>query len=410
MNNHAPAPEIPGRVLENVNNLNMKFLKNKFYMFSWLAAAAMTCGMASCQSEDAVVSSNEEEIVLEAEAIARISDGTRTAFPATESGYVFQWSEGDRIVIMSEDGSRNLGVLTLSEGAGEGTGKFSGTVKTRSTDTKANIFYLGRKQTENLASMLYDTTFDMSKQLTAHEDMTDFGIMHATADLERIGNKVSFTFNVASLLGYARFNFHLPEGVTASDEAITVKGKNIFNAFTLSLADATLSNKTEGEMTIVPDWKTGDAFMAFVPAVGAETMFEVTIGDKTYKAELDAREYKANIVFCGGKPLHGKDIYFSENGEWKIIYMNGGKVFYIDTDSKKFVPSFTKTITDDVPEAEANMEFLGWSDTEGGAVKYVAGDEVTLTRPVTEMTVYAVWKKTSSEAGVTAPGSTGTGY
>jgi hypothetical protein len=385
-------------------------MKSKFLAFSWLAAAAMTFGFASCSNEDTVVSAGDEYIVLEAEAIAKVDAGTRTDFPVNEDGLNFKWSAGDQIVVMSEDGTRNFGVLTLSEGAGESTGTFNGTIMTRATDTRANIFYLGKKLNTGLSDMNTEQDFNISSQLTANENITDYGVMFASTQIERVNGKVTFNFTVKSVLSYARFRFHLPEGVVANDEAITINGANIFNAFTLSLADASLNNKIEGDIVITPNWATNDAFMIFVPGTDAVTKFAVNIDGKTYKAELDAREYMADMFFCGGQPLHGKDIYFSENGEWTITYMNGGKVFITDTDHNKFVPSFTKYITDDVPEAEANMEFLGWSDTEGGAVKYHAGDAVTMTRPVTEMTVYAVWKKTTSEAGVTAPGSTGTGY
>ncbi len=377
-------------------------MKKFFKSLPFVTAVAITLGFSSCQNDEIMSNSTEDYEILEATATVRVDvNESRTAFPIEGNDMEFTWTAGDRIVVLSEDGERNIGVMTLSKGEGTGRGEFTGSLRTRKSDTKVNVYYLGLKATEGLSSTMIDREFNISAQETAHKNLTDYGVMHAVTDITRNEEtgKVSMNFLVSSLVSYARFYFHLPEGISATNEAVTVSGQNIKNAFTLNYADASLTNQTEGNITITPDWTVGNAneggaFMVFVPSVDAITEFAVTVGEKTYKAKLDAKEYVAEIFYCGGNRSHGKDIYFSENGEWTVTYMDGEQV--VDTQKENsFAPSMTFTAIAG-PEKDA-FNFLGWAEAENGAVVYTAGQEFTLNRPETEKTLYAVWEAAKAE-------------
>lgn len=380
-------------------------MKKIFYSFACLAAAAFASGLSSCQNEDIANTVTEESESLEVVATGSFNIDTRTSFPVTENSVTFNWSADDKIVVLSENGDRNLGVLTLKQGdEGKSTGDFTGSLRTRTSDTKVNIFYLGQNKTEGLNTISYDDNFNIADQLTAHKNLTDYGIMHATANLQRdASGKAVFQFKVSSLMTYAHYLFHLPAGVNATNEVIRVDGANVNNQFTLNFADASMTDVKAGSIAITPEWngEEGSAYMVFVPANGIAPEFSLTIGEKTYKATLPTTEYEPNDFICGGNPAHGKDIYFSEDGSWTLTYMDGEDVFYTDN-AQNFGPSYTFTVTDQKPTKTAHV-FVGWAESADGEVVYYANDNLILNRPNTEKTLYAIYNPdptgTSSDMG-----------
>lgn len=363
-------------------------------------ALTMAGGMVSCQSDENMSQSGEKGVEVNAVALVTMDDQTRTSYTPSETSFDLAWSENDQIVVISEDGTRNIGVMKLTEGAGAKDAKFEGKLVVEDNDSKAHVYYMGKKVTSGLKLLSYNTSFDVAAQNSALANVPDFDVMHALAELNRDSSgDVSMQFNIKSLVSCARFSFHLPDGVSATNEtAVTIKGKNIFKSFTLNFADASFSDLTEGEITIMPDWSNadgGDAFVTFVPATDAVTEFEVTVDNQVYKAALDSKAYVASMFYCGGKPLHGKDIYFTRDGSWTLNYdategTNGPEA---DAVNEVFTPSYTFTVTDGVPVREG-YKFLGWADSADAAVaKYNAGSRITLTRPETSKTIYAVWQE-----------------
>ena len=373
----------------------MKKLKSRI---AWATVLFMMVGgLASCQSEDIVSQAGNSAVAMEA--VAHVSMGkdtdTRASLTPDNEGLKFAWDKGDRIVVISEDGTRNIGVMTLSGEGGQPYGNFEGILNVEPDDNKVNVYYLGRNKTEGLEKLSYTTDINMASQNTDVESITDYAIMHALTDLTRENGKVSMNFMLKSIISYARFCFHLPEGITATDEVVTVKGKNIYNACTLNFADASLADKSEGAISIVPNWSTGDASMIFVPATGAETEFEVTIGEVTYKASLETKDYVKDINYCGNQPLHGRDIYFTEGGEWTLVYdANGGSgAPEAATRTDIFTPSYQFTVSTTKP-VNKGYKFLGWADDANATeAQYQGEDIVTLTRPETSKTIYAVWQR-----------------
>ena len=75
--------------------------------------------VSSCQNEVVVENPNGQTFTL----TASKGMGSRTAIEGNQT----VWSEGDKIYVSSKDG-KTTGVLTLTEGAGEDEGTFSGFV------------------------------------------------------------------------------------------------------------------------------------------------------------------------------------------------------------------------------------------------------------------------------------------
>lgn len=200
-------------------------MKKLLFSLSCLAAFASSVCLTSCQNDEMVNAGTEEFQTVMATATGSFGPESRTSFPVTNNSVKFNWSEGDQIVVLSEDGERNIGVMTLISGADSNYGEFQGNLRTKPTDQKVHVYYLGQNVKSGLSGVAYDMPFNIADQLTAHENLTDYGFMHADAELERsTDGQVNIKFQVKSLMTYAHFCFHLPEGVNATDENVSVAG------------------------------------------------------------------------------------------------------------------------------------------------------------------------------------------
>ena len=360
----------------------------------------MALGMTSCQSEEMMVETSSTARLVKVTASVSVDDPeSRTSKPMDENGNLaFQWSENDQVVVFSEDGRRNLGVLTLSKGVGESSGEFEGMLSIENADRNVNAVYLGSAMTEGLGELMFDYNVDLSQQLGTLAAITDFDIMHDQTPVSlNADGTANLNFNIKSVLSLAHFYFHLPEGVTG-EGPVTINGENFMNRATVDFATGNVLNPAEGAITVNPDWtvgaeNNGEVFIACVPFDNITTTFSVTIGEKTYKASLAPRKYNVGKFFNGAS-AHGKDVYFSENGDWTVTYMDGETVFNTQT-ATSFAPSYTFTALEGPSKPAFN--FLGWAEAKNGEVVYNAGDEFTLTRPQTEKTLYAVFEDAKAE-------------
>lgn len=376
-------------------------MKNKFFGWSFLAASMLALGLTSCQNEEFVnETAGDQAEIVSVVATASVNAGPESRTNKTEGAdeLEFTWAANDKLAVFSENGARCLGILTLKGEGNQATGEFEGKLSMYKTDSRVNIFYLGQQMADKLTELSVSCDFDLSMQNGAITSLTDFDIMHGQADVERsnTGN-ATFRFELASILSFAHFYAHMPEGVAPTNEKVTFSGSNVFNKFTLNFADGSIENTGAGNIVVNPVWETGasnegDFYMAVVPGE-TDTELSIAVGEKTYKATLDSRNYGANRIFCGGT-AHGKDVYFSENGEWTVTYIDYG-----DASDKKDVtkigygPSMTFKIVKD--PVKAGYKFMGWSDEENGAVNpaYIYKADLTLNRPNTEKTLYSVWEE-----------------
>lgn len=142
----------------------------------------------------------------------------------------------------------------------------------------------------------------------------------------------------------------------------------------------------------------------------------------------DGIAYKFSHAGVGGNYTKLKHVYYnSSNGNWYYNYtetpilVNEGRINFVykktgdntyilhydanggenapesETQVKKSSASATFTISNEKPFRNG-YNFLGWSDTKDGTVKYKAGENLTLTytSDVTEKTIYAVWEEIQS--------------
>lgn len=97
--------------------------------------------------------------------------------------------------------------------------------------------------------------------------------------------------------------------------------------------------------------------------------------------------------------------------DYSLIYnANGGSNAPASQTAKDSAASHTFSVASGVP-TRADYQFLGWSDTSSGAVKYQAGSQITLQKSAPSKTIYAVWQKNPETKQITltydANGGTG---
>lgn len=371
-------------------------MKKKFG-FSFAALSLMTLGLTGCQSEDVLpISSNNDIEMVHVVAVADAGNHTRTSKPMDDNGDLsFEWSKNDQIVIFTKDGATNCGVLKLKSGAGESVGTFEGQLGIPKSESEVHVYYFGANA-NNLSDIERSFDLDLSAQNGDYGHHVDYDVMHALSNITRGENsEVSLNFNIKGILSLAHFRLNLPEG-SQSTADVTVNGKNMVSFATLDLATATFQDESKKceNITVTADWtkgkdNQGELYMAVVPGADIDTEFTVTTTDsKELKGAAKNRTYKENGFFNGAS-VNGKDIYFSEDGSWTLTYMDGEDVFYTDN-VQNFGPSYTFTVTDQKPTKTAHV-FVGWAESTDGEVVYYASDNLTLNRPNTEKTLYAIY-------------------
>lgn len=102
-------------------------MKKTFY---YIAAAVLTLGLASCAKEAVVPEEPATpEVIGQMTIVANIEEGgssKATLSDDDQTGYQVLWSEGDKIILVSEVGGLFSTEYTLSEGAGSTSGTFMG--------------------------------------------------------------------------------------------------------------------------------------------------------------------------------------------------------------------------------------------------------------------------------------------
>lgn len=362
------------------------------------AAATFATGLTSCSSDDILgTESNEEEVTYSV--IANISladDESRAGTSITSTGIKTIWEEGDKLLITSKDGARNMGVLEAK--ITNGNINFVGNIKARPSDTEAHIYYLGESmKNQDLSGLRREITLDLSNHGGLIDNYNDFNVQHTTSPLKREGNNINIEGKLKCVLAAAKFYLHLPEGVTATEEDIIISGANIKNSVKLNFADATLSDQADGTMTVgKADWSVGGAnegemYLSFVPTGNAVTQFAITINGKEYRAAIEPHNYLAGVTFSGGS-AHGKDVYFveGEGDDWRLIYNYQDGRENTVKNGTSWSNYYNFTVMADPTRDGYN--FLGWSESANGTPTIFAGQQITLNRPDVTRTLYAIWE------------------
>lgn len=289
----------------------------------------MVFAAASCQNEDIQVQQDiqGQEFILE----ATFGAPTRTTLEEATSGYQTVWSEDDQILVCSADG-RSKGILTLSQGAGEKSGKFRGFV---SGD----------------ASQIVHAIFPVPKNGVIDLSNVDAGEVDAPMTAGVSGGNAAFTKACAMI----KLNIVNIE----SDEVVKLTCDKRQNEVALL---GGLFKIVQSEETSISGIASGEDF--FVPinysnATGTTELakVEVFIGDATEGVEMNDVQVGTGLITVNNVPdmvvgdgelidptnpatMPENMVYVTSTEELNTALDDVTKDTYILAAGEKFVPSF----------------------------------------------------------------------
>lgn len=232
----------------------------------------MVFAAASCQNEDIQVQQDiqGQEFILE----ATFGAPTRTTLEeATSGGYQTVWSEDDQILVCSADG-RSKGILTLSQGAGEKSGKFRGFV---SGD----------------ASQIVHAIFPVPKNGVIDLSNVDASEVDAPMTAGVSGGNAAFT-NACAMIKLNIVNIESDEVVKLTCDKQQNEVALLGGLFKIVQSDETsISGIASGEDFFVPINYSG------APSTTESAKVEVFIGDATEAVEMNVQVGTGQITANG---------------------------------------------------------------------------------------------------------------
>lgn len=275
----------------------MNKIRLSAYMMAFMAA-----GFSGCTNDvEMPVDSKGTQTVIMTVDVSRSADDTRSSLSQVDDDLACVWTEDDKLLVTSTDGSR-LGVLTIKSINGEDRSKatFSGKLENVADgkNVTVNYIYLGNKgdyttvPTNNVYAADYSEQDGTIKSLSDHDIMTK----QAQAIIE---NGCSYVDGLVMerRVSFARFKLNLPDGVTFDQNStVTVSGDGVNNA--LSFNGGTLESAyTAGTVTITPG--KNDFYMTLLPntlSSGFDLTFTVSTTDAAYTGV-----YKVSKTIAQGK-------------------------------------------------------------------------------------------------------------
>ena len=261
----------------------MNKIRLSAYMMAFMAA-----GFSGCTNDvEMPVDSKGTQTVMMTVDVSRSADDTRSSLSQVDDDLACVWTEDDKLLVTSTDGSR-LGVLTIKSINSEDRSKatFSGKLENVADgkNVTVNYIYLGNKgdyttvPTNNVYAADYSEQDGTIKSLSDHDIMTK----QAQAIIE---NGYSYVDGLVMerRVSFARFKLNLPDGVTFDgNTSITVTGDGVNNS--LSVNGGSLEAAyTAGSVAITPS--SNDFYMTLLPntlSSGFDLTFTVSTTDAAY--------------------------------------------------------------------------------------------------------------------------------
>ena len=258
-------------------------------------AAPLSLMVASCQSEEDVASGKAGKgaaITVEATYPGYGMD-SRVTLGEENADIVGYWSAGDKLLITDGQGN-NIGTLDLTDGAGTKHATFTGNLAADVANGTHDFrfTYLGAGVDVEGVSQTY--TLDISTQDGKFESLIQRWLFTGTAEYT-VANGNSYakeTLTFSNLNPTAHFELIFPEGVSMNGETVTISGDNLKSSASVDLASGTLTDLTDGNITVTGT--DGDFYINMLPAQDVAPTFTVTVDGAEYQGSLDARNWAAD--------------------------------------------------------------------------------------------------------------------
>lgn len=292
----------------------------KIYNFAAIAAFA-GLALTSCSSDDMPVISNDGHSARMTVNIgyADLAGETRTILTPDGRDLNCTWEEGDQVLVVETATGKKLGHLTLADGAGTSNATFDGMLE-GVTDGKQNysFFYLGREMQKAAdTDVNAPLEYSFAVQTGEFENLKDYDFLCNTTEVVvDEGHAYTEDMGLMRKISFAHFTMTFPEGVTRTNEEITITGSHLYNAVDLSFGggnDFSL-NKKAGAITV----SEADMYIVIVPDLENKTdlNFSCTIGEQDYVATLGERQW-CESEYVNLDAEHGVVVAGQENRVYK---------------------------------------------------------------------------------------------
>ncbi len=174
------------------------------------------------------------------------------------------WSSGDKLYV--GDGSKCIGCLTLTSGADNPTGTFSGNV-TLTKDTRGeqtfHFYYLGRAE-RTLENDGTSVEVSFAEQTGLLNDLGSCHVGYGSAN-GTVTNGVVTGINVMLVSKVAIAYFYFKDGTTPYTDALTLSGEHIYNKMTVNFSASDFSfDVTQGDIRL--SGGNGERYVMLVPS------------------------------------------------------------------------------------------------------------------------------------------------
>ena len=260
-------------------------------------AVGATFALTSCQSDEfAQEQMGEGRHVKMSVSLGFNPDETRTTLTEEDGNLKCTWNDGDKVWVMDFDGGK-LGELTIRPGFdGKEYAEFEGELLINDPDmSQVTFVYFGSNV--NPKEIEYVTSsgkkyweFNFANEGGDLASLSEQDFLWSATDIEIMGG-TAYTeeMGLSRHISFGHFELVFPEGVTRTDEPVTVSGEGVKNYIRLLQNGGGIS--MGGDDTITVAGSGNDIYMTILPNTIAPT-FSVTIGGKTYTGSLGARTFK----------------------------------------------------------------------------------------------------------------------
>lgn len=265
--------------------------------------AFMAAGFSGCTNDvEMPVDSKGTQTVMMTVDVSRSADDTRSSLSQVEDDLACVWTEDDKLLVTSTDGSR-LGVLTIKSINSEDKSKatFSGKLENVTDGDKVtvNYIYLGNKGDYTTVPTNNVYAADYSEQDGTIESLSDHDIMAKNIEV-KIDNGYSYVDTPVVMerrVSFARFKLNLPDGVIFDENTtVQISGDGLNNTLTLTGNDLA-SSFTKGDVfinlqNVKPNSGSIDFYMTLLPNIGI-TGFNLDFAVST-KESAERNKYYGN--------------------------------------------------------------------------------------------------------------------
>ena len=321
--------------------------KNRLFMMAGALCAAL--GLGSCSNE-------MDEVAVPAEGATRTvtltvslpdrGADTRTAYAPDGAGLKMTWAEGDKLTAVYDRNFAKSTTFTLTSGAGETTGTFTGDLPADVAEGDPVSFFYPKFKTEVIDGETHYICPDYTAQdgTLAGLSKVDGFYFKATYSDGKLSVNSSSTYRYTSFLHFAKDTKVASTGGTATFTISGASGGYDYSAGKIIEGDIVVSGNVNSDGTLA-----ADVYIAFEPYDPVLPTLTITIGTEEKVYSLD-RNFVA-------------DRMYNISDMSKLTEIKVGMV--IGSDGKYYANKATAEAVEGVT-AEAMIAYVG-TEAEGAA-------------------------------------------